>query len=218
MIRPWARSTLLAACSGRAAAAPWLGEGARTGIDKRPLDGPVHVGELGLVGDEQADTANHGGRDQALYAYAQEDVDHWVEALARELPSGCFGENLRTTGLEVSTARIGERWRIGDDVEVEVTAPRIPCRVFAGFWDVPDLVQRFLSAGRPGAYLRVRATGEVSAGDRIEVVHQPNHDVTSADVLRIHTRDRHQAASLLEVDGLAERVREWARSQAGANG
>ncbi len=205
-----------AVCTGRSASAPWLGEGASTAIDKRPLDGTIRVGELGLDGDEQGDTAHHGGRDQALYAYAQEDADHWTAALDREVAPGSFGENLRTSGLEVSTARIGERWRIGRDVEVVVTAPRIPCRTFAGFWDVPDLVARFLSAGRPGAYLRVVAVGEVRAGDRIEVLHRPDHDLTVADVMRIHTRDRHEAPRLLQVEGLAERAHEWAVEHVGA--
>lgn len=199
-----------AVCVGRSAPAPWLGEDVSTAIDKHPRPGAIPVGELGVQGDEQADTAHHGGRDQALYAYAQEDADHWIAALDHDAPPGSFGENLRTSGLEVSTARIGERWRIGSDVEVAVTAPRIPCRTFAGFWDVPDLVSRFLSAGRPGAYLRVLSGGDIQAGDRIEILHQPGHDLTAADVMRIHTRDRDEAPRLLEVEGLAERAREWA--------
>jgi hypothetical protein len=52
---------------------------AMTGIDKRPVDGPVQVRppgpkrtglHSGLVGDPIGDTANHGGDDQAVYAYA----------------------------------------------------------------------------------------------------------------------------------------------------
>lgn len=209
---------VVAVCAGHAALAPWLGEGEHSGIDKRAIDGLAHIGLLGVEGDEQGDTANHGGRDQALYAYAQEDADHWVAALDRDIPAGRFGENLRTVGLAVSTAAIGTRWRLGSDVEVEVTAPRIPCRTFAGFWDVPDLVSRFLSAGRPGAYLRVLAPGTVQAGDAIEVVHEPDHDVTVADAMRIASHDRHDAARLLEIDGTAERVREWAEKQVAANG
>lgn len=210
-------ATVDAVCGGRSIPAPWLGDDASTAIDKRPLDGAVSVGELGLQGDEQADTAHHGGRDQALYAYAQEDADHWIAALDHEATPGSFGENLRTSGLVVSTALIGERWRIGDDVEVVVTAPRIPCRTFAGFWDVPDLVSRFLSAGRPGAYLRVVSGGDIRAGDRIEVRQRPDHDLTVADVMRIVTRDRDEVPRLLKVDGLAERPRKWAVEHAAAS-
>jgi MOSC domain-containing protein YiiM len=53
---------------------------------------------------------------------------------------------------------VGERWRVGS-VVAEVTAPRMPCRTFAGFWDVPRLVRRFTAAARPGAYLKVVEEG-----------------------------------------------------------
>jgi len=195
-----------------------MGAQARTGIDKRPVDGPVGVGTLGVDGDHIADGEHHGGRDQALYAYSQEDADHWVDALGRDLPAGVFGENLRTSHLDVSGALIGERWLLGGEVEVQVTAPRIPCRVFAGFWDVPDLVSRFLSAGRPGAYLRVLTPGDVQAGDPVEVLDRPGHDLTVAEVMRIQTRDREEANRLLEVDGLGHRQRDWAVEHLDASG
>ncbi len=134
-----------------------------------------------------------------------------MRILGRELPAGTFGENLRTQGLDVSTARVGERWRIGSRVEVQVTGPRVPCQVFAGFLDVPDLVERFVAANRPGAYLRVLTPGSVMAGDPVTVVDRPEHALTVADVLRIRTRDRYEANRLLEVEGLAERARAWAQ-------
>lgn len=195
-----------------------MGAEARTGIDKRAVDAPVALGPLGAAGDHIADTKHHGGTDQALYVYAQEDADHWIDALGRELPPGIFGENLRTCHLDVSGALIGERWRLGAEVEVQVTAARIPCRVFSGFWDVPDLVSRFLSAGRPGAYLRVLTPGDVHVGDDVEVVARPDHDLTVADLLRIQTRDRGEARRVLAVDGVAERVRRWAEDQVEVGG
>lgn len=105
-----------------------------TAIDKRPVGGRVEVHALGLTGDRQCDTRNHGGRDQALYAYADEDADWWAGHLGRVIPPGSFGENVRTSGLDVTGAEIGERWRIGDGpaaLVVEVTMPRIPCQMFA---------------------------------------------------------------------------------------
>ena len=58
----------------------------------------MRVGRLGLAGDEHGDTTSHGGVDQALYAYAREDLDWWTERLGRELRNGEFGENLTTPG------------------------------------------------------------------------------------------------------------------------
>src|ERR671920_593656 len=85
----------------------------RSGIDKKPVAGRVAVGELGLDGDVQVNRRYHGGEGQAVYAYAQEDADWWSAELGRELPPGRFGENLRTTGLDVTGAVIGEQWRVG---------------------------------------------------------------------------------------------------------
>jgi MOSC domain-containing protein YiiM len=148
----------------------------RTAIDKRPVSARVYVAELGLQGDAQLDTRHHGGPEQALYAYADEDLDWWRDHLQRDLTPGSFGENLTTSGLDVSQARIGEQWRIGDSedaVVVEVTSPRIPCRTFANFMAEPHWVKRFAQHGAPGAYLRVLKTGYVRPGDAIQVVHQP---------------------------------------------
>jgi MOSC domain-containing protein YiiM len=99
------------------------GKPGRTAINKQPVAGRVPVGLLGLAGDEYADKENHGGRDQALYAYAREDLDWWTEQLGRELRSGLFGENLTTAGIDVNAAAIGEVWQVGA-VTVQVTAPR----------------------------------------------------------------------------------------------
>jgi MOSC domain-containing protein YiiM len=63
---------LLSANVGRPRPNPWKGLSA-TGIDKRPVDGPVAViapgtkgtGAVGLVGDRVYDVKHHCGSDQA---------------------------------------------------------------------------------------------------------------------------------------------------------
>lgn len=189
---------------------------ALTGIDKRPADGPVSVGRLGLRGDTICDTDHHGGSDQAVYAYAEEDAAWWQAELAQELKfalkPGSFGENLTLRGIEVSEAVIGERWQIGG-VVLQVTSPRIPCSTFAGFWQVRQLVKRFTQAGRPGAYLRVLAEGELRAGDPVTVLDRPAHGLTVRETLRALTGDRDLAPKLLTApelpDDVHARVRGW---------
>ena len=170
-----------------------------TAIDKRPVAGRVGVGDLGLAGDTQCDREVHGGPYQAVYVYADEDAAWWAHELGREVPPGLFGENLRTHGVDVNGAEIGERWRIGDGpgaVEVEVTSCRIPCRTFAERLGEPQWVRRFGDRGLPGAYLRVVRPGEVGAGDPVAVVHRPGHGVTVADVGT--RKDPERMARLLE--------------------
>jgi MOSC domain-containing protein YiiM len=163
----------------------------RTGIDKHPVQGRVAVHPLGLDGDVQVNRRHHGGEGQAVYAYAQEDADFWVAELDRELPPGRFGENLRTTGVDLRNGVLGERWQVGTAL-FEVTAWRIPCANFARFWGVPDLVKRFAAHGATGAYLRVLETGDVGAGDAVRVVSRPEHGITVSQGFHIdfHAKSR----------------------------
>jgi MOSC domain-containing protein YiiM len=176
------------------------GKPARTGIDKQPVAGPVPVGLLGLALDESADKVNHGGRDQAVYAYAREDLDWWTEQLGRELRNGLFGENITTAGLDVSAALIGEVWQLGEAV-VQVTAPRIPCVTFQSWMDEPHWVKRFAAGRRPGAYLRVLIEGTISSGDELKVLSRPDVAVTVAESMAAFYGDREIMARLLMVEG-----------------
>ncbi|WP_369391377.1 MOSC domain-containing protein [Streptomyces sp. CG1] len=176
-----------------------------TGIDKRPADGPVRVtapgpkgvGASALAGDAVCDLRHHGGDDQAVYAYAREDLDAWERETGRALANGCFGENLTTDGLDLSGALIGERWRIGAEVVLEVTSGRIPCRTFQGHLGERGWVKRFTQKGATGAYLRVIEPGELRAGDPIEIVHRPDHGVTVAMQFRAVTTERELLPRLL---------------------
>jgi MOSC domain-containing protein YiiM len=170
----------------------------RSGIDKRPVEGRVAVHELGLDGDLQVNKKHHGGEGQAVYAYAQEDADFWIAELGRELPAGRFGENLRTTGLDLRNALLGERWQVGTAL-LEVTAWRIPCANFARYWGVPDLVKRFAAHGATGAYLRVLETGDIGAGDAVEVLFRPDHGVTVETGFRIDMGERSRLPELAPV-------------------
>jgi MOSC domain-containing protein YiiM len=172
--------------------------GGATGIDKKPADGAVRVmdpgpkgeGASGLAGDAVCDLRHHGGTDQAVYAFAREDLDFWERELGRPLANGAFGENLTTSGLDVSGARIGERWRIGGELVLEVTSGRVPCRMFASWLGEKGWVKRFTQQGAPGAYLRVIEPGEIRAGDAIEIVHRPDHEVTVHLSFRADTTER----------------------------
>jgi len=167
----------------------------RSGIVKRAVTGPVAVGTAGIAGDEQADKVNHGGPYKAAYAYAREDADWWEGQLRRTLDDGAFGENLTLAGVDVSGARIGERWRIGT-VELEVSGPRVPCAKLGARMGDPRFPKRFVAAGRPGASLAVTAPGTLQAGDHVAVVHRPSHDVTVALVSEVALRDRTRLVEL----------------------
>jgi MOSC domain-containing protein YiiM len=158
-------------------------------IVKPAVSGPVAARGVNLEGDEQADRVNHGGPDQAVYAYASEDAAWWSGLIHRELGPGAFGENLTLEGVDVSRARIGERWRIGS-VELRVAGPRVPCFKLEANIRVTGFMKAFLHGGRPGAYLAIAEEGVLEAGDAVEIVHRPDHAVTVSLVIQALLIDR----------------------------
>jgi MOSC domain-containing protein YiiM len=191
---------------------PRGGEMVRTGIWKVPVAGRVAVRGVNVEGDEQADRSVHGGPDKALYAYAREDTDWWERELRRDLPHGVFGENLTLHGVDVTGALIGERWRIGS-VLLEVSEPRFPCWKLGARFADPGMLKRFAAARRPGAYLRIAEEGELAAGDAVEIVERPGHDLTVGAFAHAFLTNRSQLSRLL-IPEVSEQWRAWVRERA----
>jgi len=145
----------------------------QSGIVKRATAAPMRAEQAGFVDDEQADHVHHGGAFKAIYAYAAEDLAWWSHELGRDITPGLFGENLTTEGLDLGTAHVGDRWKVGS-AELVVTEPRVPCSKFAARMEDPRFPRRFARALRTGLYLSVAVPGVITAGDAITVV--PNAD------------------------------------------
>ncbi|MFH5207018.1 MOSC domain-containing protein [Antrihabitans sp. NCIMB 15449] len=172
-----------------------------TAIDKRPVSGPVRIEPLGPEGDHVCDTKHHGGLDQAVYVYGEDEAQRWSDELGKPVPPGWFGENLRVSGLPVTDAVIGERWRIGS-VLLQATAPRIPCVTFQIWTGEKHWVRRFAERADVGAYFRVLEPGTISAGDSIEIVEVPAHGITVRDLFVATDADR--LARLLDESSLSD--------------
>lgn len=167
-----------------------------SGIVKRPCEGPVAVGPLGLEGDEQADAAVHGGPAKAVYAYPVEHGDFWRTVRAQAgvapwgsaLPPGALGENLGLRGLLEQAAWIGDRLRF-PDCELVVGEPRYPCaklNAVMGFGQAAGLMAQ---SGWCGFYLAVHRTGTIRAGEAYELVAGPR-EVGIAELFRARTPTR----------------------------
>jgi MOSC domain-containing protein YiiM len=200
---------------------PNAAKGGATGFGKRPVAGAVVVrapgslkGESGLEGDAIGDNKNHGGDDQAVYAFAREDLDRWEQVLGRSLADGAFGENLTTWGVDPNEALIGEQWQIADDLVLQVTSPRLPCKTFAARMGVQGWAKRFEADGRPGAYLRVVRPGTVKAGDPVLISRRPAHRVSVSMALAALTTGPAQLADLLAAgDDLPDEMRAYIHSK-----
>jgi MOSC domain-containing protein YiiM len=188
------------------------GDVGRTAIDKRPVEGGVLLTVLGPAGDVVVDRESHGGYDQAVYAYAKEDLDEWARELDRTLTPGQFGENLTTVGVDVTGAVIGEIWTIGE-ARLQVRAHRTPCATFQYWLNEPQWVKRFTIKGAPGAYLKVLQEGLVSAGDEVVVSDRPAHGVTIGEVFAGRRGDKERLALLLNEPDLADEMMSYLKQE-----
>ena len=188
----------------------YRGESATSAIWKQCVSGRVAARGVNLEGDDQADRTVHGGADQAVYAYAAEDINWWRNRLEQPIEFGHFGENLTTEGIDVSGAIIGERWKIGS-ATFEVSSPRFPCWKLGHRMGDPTFPKQFTQAARPGAYLRITNEGEIGIGDTIRVLDRPEHGLSIVDFFHIYTRDRDQRRRLLSIPNLADTWRQWAK-------
>lgn len=188
----------------------WLGQRSTTAIWKYPVAGRVPVVGVNVAGDDQADRRVHGGRDKAVYSYSREDEEWWAQQLRRTVELGNFGENLTLQGVDVTGAVIGEHWQVGSTV-LEVAQPRIPCWKLGARMGDADFPPKFGAAGRPGAYLRIITEGEIGAGDAVRVLYRPTHGITVGDAAHIYHLDHTRAHLLLEIEELADPLKNWAR-------
>jgi MOSC domain-containing protein YiiM len=186
------------------------GHPARSAIWKTPVQGRIAARGVNLAGDDQADRKAHGGPDKVVYAYAVEDTRWWEQQIGRALAYGELGENFSIEGIKVNDALVGERWQIGTLV-LEVSEPRIPCWRLGVRMNDKMFPRTFTAAMRPGAYFRLIVEGEVGAGDEIQVIERPNHNVSIREVFRIYTRDHDEAQRLLAVPRMSESWKRWAR-------
>ncbi len=140
-----------------------------SGIAKHDVpDREVYVRLTNLDGDRQADLRVHGGPEKAIYCYPREHRQFWLDEIGYDRTESPFGENLSTMGIDEDSARIGDIWRWGT-ARLQISQPRWPCHKLALHTGHPDMVKRFVAAGRTGWYLRVLDEGLAPTTGTIEI-------------------------------------------------
>lgn len=156
-------------------------------IAKRPVDGAVRIGWLGLEGDAVADPVHHGGWDKAIYLYAQDHYDWW-RARKPDHPlldaPGAFGENIASTGMTESTTCLGDRFTLGSAI-VEVSHGRQPCWKLDHNFGARDVMATIVKTARCGLYFRVIREGEAKAGDVMTLLERPHPDISIERLFRL---------------------------------
>ena len=179
-----------------------------TAIFKKPMEGRVRVGQLNLAGDRQADLSVHGGPSKSVYVYPGEHYEKWLtEIPGHRFETANFGENLTTAGLLETDVFIGDKFRIGT-AEFAVTEPRMPCYKLGIRFGRKDILRRFLQSRRSGFYLTVLKTGDLEAGDDIELLSQDQNRVSVLDIVNLYVADKHNTETIrraLDLEFLPEK-------------
>ncbi len=184
---------------------PWT-----TGFFKEAVVGPVQLRLTNLDGDGQADRVHHGGRDKAVLAYSAEHYPIWRQLMNQpSLPFGAFGENFTVTGLTEADVCIGDTWRVGDEVVVQVSQPRQPCWKLARRWRIKTLAFEVQQTGRTGWYFRVLTEGTVAAGMRLTLADRPYPDWTVDRANRLMHLDKKNTSAALELAAIPLLSENW---------
>ncbi len=192
-----------------------LPDGEASGIFKSAVEGPLHLGSSGLMGDEQADLRYHGGPEKALHHYPAEHyvllAEEWPQC-ASLLKPGVLGENVSTQGMTEHDVCIGDVFSIGA-ARVQLSQPRSPC------WKIDrrlkvDGASRFVeAAGVTGWYYRVMDEGSLCAGDEIVLLERPNPWLSLVhywDTVMAHRPDPKALRQISTAPGLAaDKAQRW---------
>ncbi len=129
---------------------------------------PIEVGRVTTAGIDR-DAHDHEKHNTPLQAISILDLEdlHDLRDEGFDVGPGALGENLTVCGLGVDELSPGDRLRLSGGVELECTKLRKPCFVL----DAIDPRLKEVVIGRCGAYTKVITTGEIRAGETIEVHH-----------------------------------------------
>lgn len=186
-----------------------LARGELSAISKKPQQGSIKIGYLGIEGDEQADLRVHGGRDKALHHYPFDHYSRWAtdtpDAQLLSAP-GAFGENISTFGLREDEVCIGDTFRIGTAL-IEISQGRQPCWKQGQRLQWNALPALMVKERRSGWYYRVLEEGTAQAGEMLKLIDRPLPNWTVARVFGLlvagdHKRDPHALKVLATMDVL----------------
>ncbi|UZW53614.1 MOSC domain-containing protein [Sphingobium sp. JS3065] len=196
-------------------------DGEYSAIAKRPVEGVVRIGWLGLEGDRVADTVHHGGWDKAIHLYPQDHYDWWRERKPDhpllDRP-GAFGENIASRGMTEAEICLGDRFSLGSAV-IEVSHGRQPCWKLDHRFGAKDVMATIVKTARCGIYFRVIREGEAESGTRMNLLERPLPDWPVARLFQLligggHKADPDAVRALADMPVLAEAWRERARKLA----
>ena len=182
------------------------GQAQSTGIEKKPVTGPVFVSQHGLKGDESAYRSRQLG-DTAVHMFSHETYDSLRKQHNAQLPIPTFGENITTLGYTETKARIGDVLQIGS-VVLRVCQPVVRCSWPATLAKQPQVTKWITQTGCTGAYLEVIEPGDLETNQTISVLERGHEDFTVSalnEFFLAKTKPQARLAAILNHPVLADR-------------
>ena len=183
----------------------WNGKEEKTGIFKKPVEGPVFLGKNGVKGDHVIDTRVHGGSNKACYLYSASHYKYWKKRYPDlDWNWGMFGENLTIDKLDEREIFTGDVFEIGEAV-IQIFQPRSPCYKLGIRFNDQEMIQKFIAAGFPGAYVRVLKEGNVQVGDEMILAERFSRSSSIAEVFHLLYKPKANKEQIkMVIDTIAE--------------
>ena len=179
----------------------WNGKEEQTGIFKYATDEPLFLRKNDVLKDTIIDRVHHGGINKACYLFSSDHYPYWKKLYPDLIWGwGMFGENLTVEGLDETTVRIGDVYRIGNAL-VQVSQPREPCYKLGIRFKDQGILKKFIEHGHPGTYVRILEEGKVSKHDKIQLIEQSKNTLTVQQFYNlIFTRNKSRELLALFMD------------------
>ena len=143
------------------------------GVPKRRVS-DARVSLLGLVNDDHDDKKHHGGPERAVCVYSLERI-RALQAEGHPIDIGTAGENVTVEGIDWELVVPGARFRLGEEVLLEVASFTSPCKTIReSFTDGRFVrISQKLHPGWSRVYTRVLSEGAIRYGDTVELTPPP---------------------------------------------
>jgi MOSC domain-containing protein YiiM len=154
-----------------------------TGIYKYAVKTPIYLDDEKVQGDAICDLENHGGFNQAVYAYSLKHYDFWKPLYPNlEWSLGMFGENLTIDELDENTIHVGDTFKVGEAI-LEATLQRSPCYKLGIRFNDMKIVKQFWNTTFCGVYFKVLQKGFVKTDDEFVQLKSCKENATIAALL-----------------------------------
>lgn len=149
-----------------------------TSYRKKSILKKVFVNFLGFESDNQSDKRYHGGVDQAICVFCEDEYEFLKIKYGFDLPKCSFGENITLLNISDKDICIGDIFKCGE-VIFEVSHPRVPCHKISDVTGIKDLTSIVKKECKTGFYLRVIKEGNIekSSSFKLEERKYPKYSI-----------------------------------------